>query len=101
MLSGSEAPPGSPEASLDADAEAFAYHSSADSTMSSLLAPAGTIGKTFSVTSTRKSTTTGTSPTPNALSSVDPTSSAFVQRSPTQPYASASLTRSGTSTARS
>jgi hypothetical protein len=45
-----------------APAAALAYHSSADSMMSSLLPPAGTIGKTFSSWSTRKSTSTGVVP---------------------------------------
>src|SRR5207302_1152969 len=63
--------------------------------MSSLLVPAATIGQTIASWCTTKSTTTGRSSTAIALSIVASTSAAASQRSPTQPYASASRTKSG------
>src|SRR3954465_9555792 len=63
--------------------------------MSSLDVPAATIGHTIASLPTTKSTTTGTSLMPIAFSIVASTSAALSQRSPTQPMASASLTKSG------
>ena len=63
--------------------------------MSSLLVPAATIGHTIASRCTRKSMTTGTSLISIALRIVSSTSSGESQDSPTQPYASASLTKSG------
>src|SRR5262245_35996524 len=60
--------------------------------MSSLLAPAGTIGKHISFESTRKSMTTLRSAIDSALSITASTSSGCSARRPTHPYASASLT---------
>ena len=60
--------------------------------MSSLLWPAGTIGKTFSPESTRNSTTTGRSLIALAFSMAGSTSSGYSTRMPTQPIASAHLT---------
>src|SRR6185437_2532301 len=56
-------------------------------TMSSLDAPAGTIGKTFSRASVRKSTTTGRSSTLLAFSMAGATSSGDSARMPTHPMA--------------
>src|SRR4051795_4607835 len=64
---------------------------------SSLPMPAGTIGNTFSRASTRKSTTTGRSSIELALSIAGCTSSGESTRMPTQPIASAHLTKSGSS----
>src|SRR4051794_36254826 len=64
---------------------------------SSLPMPAGTIGKTFSRALTRKSTTTGRSSIELALSMAGCTSSGESTRMPTQPIASAHLTKSGSS----
>ena len=64
--------------------------------MSSLLAPAATIGQTIASWWTTKSTTTGMSLMRIAFSIVPSTSAADSQRSPTPPSASASLTKSGT-----
>ena len=61
-------------------------------TMSSLEAPAGTIGKTFSRASVRKSTTTGRSSMEFAFSMAGPTSSGVSALMPTHPMASAHLT---------
>ena len=60
--------------------------------MSSLEAPAATIGKTFSKASVRKSMTTGRSSTELALSMAVATSSGDSTRMPTQPMASAQPT---------
>ena len=60
--------------------------------MSSLLAPAGTIGNTFSEAAVRNSTTTGRSSTWLAFSMAGRTSSGVSARMPTQPMASAHLT---------
>ena len=61
-------------------------------TMSSLEAPAGTIGNTFSKASVRKSTTTGRSSMEFAFSMAGPTSSGVSARMPTHPMASAHFT---------
>ena len=63
--------------------------------MSSLLVPAATIGHTIASRCTRKSTTTGWSSMAIAFSMVASTWSGDSHDSPTQPYASASLTKSG------
>ena len=63
--------------------------------MSSLLVPAATIGHTIASLPTMKSTTTGSSSIDIAFSIVASTSALVSQRSPTQPSASASLTKSG------
>ena len=63
--------------------------------ISSLLVPAATIGQTIASLPTTKSMTTGASLIAMAASMVLSTSAAFSQRSPTQPSASASLTKSG------
>src|SRR5690606_4868170 len=63
--------------------------------MSSLVVPAATIGQTMASLWTMKSITTGASSISMALAMTSSTSSAFSQRRPTQPYASASLTKSG------
>ena len=57
--------------------------------MSSLDAPAGTIGNTCSIESVRKSITTGRSSISLAFSMAGVTSSALSTRRPTQPIASA------------
>src|SRR6266704_19459 len=62
--------------------------------MSVLAPPAGTIGNTYSHLSTQTSTTTGPG-VENAFSSAGTTSEGLVARIPTQPYASASFTKSG------
>src|SRR4029453_19167989 len=59
--------------------------------MSSFDAPAGTIGKTISLGSTRKSITTLRSSTEYAFSITASTSSGLSARRPTAPYASASF----------
>src|SRR5207253_8786065 len=59
--------------------------------MSSFEAPAGTIGKTISWGSQRKSITTLRSVTESALSMTASTSSGDSARSPTAPYASVSF----------
>ena len=64
--------------------------------MSSFDVPAATIGHTIASRWTRKSTTTGTSLISIALLMVESTSAGFSQARPTAPYASASLTKSGT-----
>ena len=64
--------------------------------ISSLDVPAATIGHTMASRCTRKSTTTGTSLISIALLIVASTSSGLSQARPTAPYASASLTKSGT-----
>ena len=56
--------------------------------------PAGTMGKTYSHLSTHTSTTTGPG-VAKAFSRAGTTSEGLVARIPTQPYASASLTKSG------
>src|SRR5215470_6950516 len=63
--------------------------------MSSLLVPAATIGHTIASLCTMKSITTGWSLIAMACSMIASTSSLRSQRSPMQPYASASLTKSG------
>src|SRR5690606_26972221 len=63
--------------------------------IASLLVPAATIGQTMASLCTTKSTTTGASSICIAFSMVASTSSTFSQRRPTQPIASASLTKSG------
>jgi hypothetical protein len=60
--------------------------------MSSFDWPAGTIGKTFSLASTRNSTTTGRSSISLALSMAGCTSSGDSTRMPMQPMASAHWT---------
>ena len=60
--------------------------------MSSLLAPAATIGKTFSSASVRKSMTTGTSLIEFAWSMTSCISLSVRARRPTQPMASAHFT---------
>ena len=63
---------------------------------SSLLKPAGTIGKTFSEASVRNSMTTLRSVIEFAFSMAGPTSSGDSTRMPTQPIDSAHITKSGT-----
>ena len=63
--------------------------------MSSFDVPAATIGHTIASLPTTKSITTGASLIAIAFSIVASTSSAVSQRSPTQPIASASSTKSG------
>ena len=60
--------------------------------MSSLVAPAGTIGNTFSRASVRNSITTGRSSIALAFSIAGWTSSGDSTRMPTQPIASAHFT---------
>ena len=63
--------------------------------MSLLLVPAATMGQTMASRCTMKSTTTGRSSMAMARSITVSTSAASSQRMPSQPYASASLTKSG------
>src|SRR3954469_1192167 len=63
--------------------------------MSLLLAPAATMGQTWASWPTTKSMTTGASLIAMAFSITASTSSLLSQRSPTQPIASASRTKSG------
>src|SRR5439155_16502142 len=63
--------------------------------MSLLLVPAATMGQTMASLCTMKSTTTGRSSIPMARSITRSTSAVSSQRMPSQPYASASLTKSG------
>jgi hypothetical protein len=67
--------------------------------MSSLLAPAATIGHTCASWPTTKSMTTGASVMDIAFPITASTSSLLSQRSPTQPSASARVTKSGMRTA--
>ena len=64
--------------------------------MSLLLAPAATMGQTMASLCTTKSITTGRSSMAIACSITLSTWLASSQRMPSQPYASASLTKSGT-----
>src|SRR5690606_32107372 len=63
--------------------------------MSSWVVPAATIGQTMAPLSPMKAITTGASLISMAWAMAASTPSAFAQRRPTQPYASASLTKSG------
>src|SRR4051812_26946563 len=90
---------------LDQDGQGVAGHQTCPSPktgrtsraarISSLLAPAATIGHTWASEPTMKSMTTGASVIAMAFSITASTSSLVSQRSPTQPSASASVTKSG------
>src|SRR5699024_5483153 len=97
---------------LDEDGQRVAAHASSPSSSSpaqsgrmsraysiwSLLTPAATIGHPIASAGTTKSMTTGRSLMSRARWTASSTSSLRVTRMPSQPYASASFTKSGTRT---